>query len=168
MQITTSAVCNSWKAEGVTSADDLACLYTRPRQVLGERQKHIPATAVAIGMPSMRVLCWQHEAALLNILTLSMASPFLAANPDRTLVAGSIGIRRIHLPVHLILFHIIPTLGGNCSGCSSSLFIDYADHNLSSPQFVEGRRMTSVYILVCLYTKPCQVQNCLEELRVQL
>ena len=35
MQITTSAVRNLWKAEGLTSVDDLACLYTKPRQVWG-------------------------------------------------------------------------------------------------------------------------------------
>ena len=34
MQITTSAVRNSWKAEGVTSVDILACPYTKLSQVV--------------------------------------------------------------------------------------------------------------------------------------
>ena len=40
MQIVTSAVRDLWTAEGVTSEDDLACLYTRPRQVCHHMNEH--------------------------------------------------------------------------------------------------------------------------------
>ena len=40
MQIITSAVRDLWIAEGVTSVDDLACLYTTPRQICHHVDEH--------------------------------------------------------------------------------------------------------------------------------
>ena len=62
MQITTSAVRKLWIAEGVKTVDDLACLYTTPRQVcyhLDEEDTHIDSAVKSWTVARRWVSSWK-------------------------------------------------------------------------------------------------------------